>query len=143
MRNKRTLGITALATLLGIAHHIDHVVRRTHVGWPVTDQVTPFTYSLAFYPTILFGLYLYLTRRAGPGFWAILAGAGALAVTLTHFGPLAAEPADAILHGHRSMVAGWSALSLLIALGLTLLAAAVHDGYLWWTARSRERPQVR
>ena len=32
-----------LPTVLGAAHHIDHIVRGNHVGWPITPEVNPFT----------------------------------------------------------------------------------------------------
>ena len=35
--------LVVAATLLGAAHHIDHVVRGNHVGWPLTAHVNPFT----------------------------------------------------------------------------------------------------
>jgi hypothetical protein len=43
---------------LGVLHHIDHIVRGNHVGWPLIAEVTPFTYSLAVYPLGFIGLYL-------------------------------------------------------------------------------------
>lgn len=50
------------ATVLSLGHHLDHVVRGNHTGRPLTDQVTPFTYSLGVYPLILLGLCLSSTR---------------------------------------------------------------------------------
>ncbi len=44
--------VMAASTLLGIGHHIDHIIRGNHVGWPITSHVNPFTYSLAIYPLI-------------------------------------------------------------------------------------------
>ena len=58
-----------VSTLLGAAHHVDHVVRGNHVGWPITPEVNPFTYSLLIYPLLAVGLYLTLTRRAGARYW--------------------------------------------------------------------------
>jgi hypothetical protein len=43
-----------LALGLAVIHHIDHVLRVDHSGWPFTDKVTPFTFSLLAYPMILF-----------------------------------------------------------------------------------------
>ncbi|MGA7622005.1 MAG: hypothetical protein WB630_02945 [Candidatus Acidiferrales bacterium] len=42
-----TRGEKYLATsfVLGICHHIDHVLRYDHSGWPFRPEVTPFTYS--------------------------------------------------------------------------------------------------
>lgn len=40
-------------TALGLLHHLDHVLRVNHSGWPFLAEVTPFTYSLAVYPVII------------------------------------------------------------------------------------------
>jgi hypothetical protein len=37
---------------LGVLHHIDHVLRFDHSGWPFREIVTPFTYSLLVYPLL-------------------------------------------------------------------------------------------
>lgn len=34
-------------------HHLDHVLRADHSGWPFQAEVTPFTYSLLVYPALL------------------------------------------------------------------------------------------
>jgi hypothetical protein len=47
-----------VATLVvGLLHHTDHVLRVDHSGWPFRADVTPFTYSLAAYPMLLFALF--------------------------------------------------------------------------------------
>ncbi len=51
------LALTVMPTALGAAHHIGHVIRGNHVGWPLTSEVNPFTYSLAIYPLLATGLY--------------------------------------------------------------------------------------
>src|SRR5829696_7831909 len=66
-----------LPTLLALGHHLDHIIRGTHVGWPVTPEVTPFTLSLAIYPIILLGLILHRSGKVGSGFWMLVAGGGA------------------------------------------------------------------
>lgn len=58
--------LALLAGAFGIGHHIDHVLRGNHVGWPLIDEATPFTYSLGIYPFIVVGLYLHLRGRIGP-----------------------------------------------------------------------------
>lgn len=45
--------LLAIATGLGMLHHIDHILRVDHSGWPFRPDVTPFTYSLIVYPIIL------------------------------------------------------------------------------------------
>ncbi len=60
----RTFSLFVLVpTLLGVAHHVDHIVRSNHVGWPITPEMNAFTYSLAIYPLLAISLYLTLTRR--------------------------------------------------------------------------------
>ena len=41
------------AGVVGMAHHVDHVLRVDHSGWPFIAQVTPFTASLLVYPIVL------------------------------------------------------------------------------------------
>lgn len=69
----RALIVTTLA--VGFLHHVDHVLRADHSGWPFTPDVTPFTYSLVAYPILFLALFgparLFWLR------WALLAvGAG-------------------------------------------------------------------
>ena len=47
---------------LGILHHLDHVLRFDHSGWPFRDIVTPFSCSLLVYP--LLGI-AFFWRRGG------------------------------------------------------------------------------
>jgi hypothetical protein len=57
MPHRTLFKLALLATVFGIGHHIDHVIRGNHVGWPLIEEPTPFTYSLGFYPFIASGLY--------------------------------------------------------------------------------------
>jgi hypothetical protein len=54
---------------LGVLHHIDHILRFDHSGWPFRDVVTPFSYSLLVYP--LLGVAFWC-RRSGWSRFAIL-----------------------------------------------------------------------
>jgi len=54
--NKILYGLIFLAIVMSLGHHIDHVIRGNHVGWILTEHVTPFTYSLGLYQYILPGL---------------------------------------------------------------------------------------
>jgi hypothetical protein len=72
------LGLLTLA--LGVLHHIDHVLRVDHSGWPFTPAVTPFTYSLSVYPAIAIILF----ARGWPRLRIALAGLLALFPTLAH-----------------------------------------------------------
>ena len=59
--------------ILGAVHHIDHVVRGNHIGWPFSPTATPFTFSLLVYPALLAGIYLTRRRRAWAGYWLAVA----------------------------------------------------------------------
>lgn len=52
----RTRRLIAATLVVGLFHHLDHVLRVDHSGWPFRPEVTPFTYSLAAYPILLFVL---------------------------------------------------------------------------------------
>src|SRR5215472_7978552 len=54
---------------LGVLHHIDHILRFDHSGWPFRDVVTPFFYCLLVYP--LLGV-AFCCRRSGWSRFAIL-----------------------------------------------------------------------
>ena len=140
MRHKRLLGLAVLATLLGMGHHLDHAVRGNHVGWPLTGDVTPFTYSFGFYPLILAGFYLLIKGKDGPGFWAVLTGGGVLFVGPTHFGPFAVEPPEDIVGVYASPIAGWAALGLLVAFLVVLACASLYGAHLWARRRAASKP---
>ncbi|TDO92833.1 hypothetical protein C8D81_0602 [Enemella evansiae] len=76
-RSRRTIYLlTAIAVVFSLGHHLDHVIRGNHVGWPLTDQVTVFTISLGIYPILLAAVLLYRAGRIGAGVWALLSGNG-------------------------------------------------------------------
>ena len=89
--------LLAITTTLGAAHHVDHIVRGNHVGWPLTHHVNPFTYSLAIYPIIAVGLYLTLTDRAGDGYWAGVFTLSAFMLAYFHISPWAVEPPQDVI----------------------------------------------
>ena len=128
------LGLVTLALIFGVGHHVDHLLRGNHVGWPVTPHVTPFTYSLGFYPLILLGLALARRGRVGPAFWVALGGAGLLFVGLAHVGPLAVERPHDILDPYAALsypAAGWFALGWLGTFLLVLGLLTLYSGALW------------
>ena len=136
----RTLYVfIVLALVLAIGHHVDHVIRGNHVGWPVTSEVNAFTYSLAIYPVIVTGLLLYRAGLIGPGFWIFLSGGGALFLAAIHFGPLAIEPPQDIIGLYEPPVLGWLAFAWLIGLVGVLVTATVYESWLL-LAGSRETP---
>ncbi|WP_310397738.1 hypothetical protein [Hymenobacter sp.] len=87
VRLNRSLGMKLLLLALGLAvvHHVDHVLRVDHSGWPFLPRASPFTYSLAVYPVFL----VILLARDKP--WVRVVGTALLflAATLTH---LTVEP---------------------------------------------------
>jgi hypothetical protein len=133
--DRKLLGLAVITTIFSIGHHVDHIVRGNHVGWPLIAQVTPFTLSLGFYPVIAIGFYLYARGRVGPGFWAILSLVGVLFVGLLHFGPWAVEPPRDILSPYRSAVAGWFALGWLVVFLILLLVTTIYSARLWLRRR--------
>ena len=72
--------LAVATTALGVLHHVDHVLRVDHSGWPFRPEVTPFTYSLLVY-VLIAGLFL---TRAWPRFRIALAGVLAAVPTLAH-----------------------------------------------------------
>ena len=84
---RRFVTLAAVATVLGALHHTDHTIRGNHVGWPVTDQVTPFTPSLLVYVLLIGGIYFTRRGLAGARYW-FFASAVMLALVLSvHFNP--------------------------------------------------------
>ena len=134
-QERRLYALTFLAAVLSAGHHLDHVVRGNHVGWPVTAEVTPFTYSLSVYPLILLGLVLYRSGRVGAGYWLFLSGPGALFLTAVHFGPAAIEPPSHIVDLHSPRTLGWLALAELLVLITVLLATFCVEARLWRAQR--------
>jgi hypothetical protein len=123
--------VLAVPTLLGMAHHVDHIVRGNHVGWPLTAHVNPFTYSLAIYPLIALGLYLTATDRAGAGYWTGLFTFSALLLGFLHLSPWAVEPPGDVILPYASPVVGSLAFAVLLALIVSVAGGAVYAAVLW------------
>ncbi|HEX6709119.1 MAG TPA: hypothetical protein VF068_02210 [Rubrobacter sp.] len=64
------------ATVFGLLHHADHVIRGNHSGWPFQAEVTPFTFSLLIYALILSGIYLTVRGRDVAGYHLFVAVVG-------------------------------------------------------------------
>lgn len=135
-QRKRLITLALLTTLFGVGHHVDHVIRGNHVGWPLIPEVTPFTYSLGFYPFIAIGFYLYLSGRTTPTYWAFLTGVGFFFVGLAHFGPVAVEPPADILGPYSSALAGYAALVWLVVFLMLLASTCLYSARLWWRQKS-------
>jgi hypothetical protein len=131
--------LTWLAAAMSLGHHLDHVIRRNAVGWPLTDQVNAFTISLIVYPVIAAGLMLYRAGRVGPGFWALISGGGAIFVSAVHFGPTAVEPPELILDHYDPPILGWLAFAWLVAFVAVLAVTCVYETRLWAQQRQTRR----
>ena len=138
--NRQLLGLILLSTVFGLGHHLDHVIRGNHVGWPVTSQINPFTYSLGIYPIIIVGLYLTFRDRVGARYWFGVALFGLVMLAGIHLGPWAIEPPHDIVTPYRSRIVGYLAfvwlLGLLGALSITGLYAARQ----WVRVRTASSP---
>ena len=134
LARRRVLLLTALATLLSLGHHVDHLIRGNHVGWPLTDDVNAFTLSLGVYPTLALAVLLYQRRLIGPGTWALLSGNGALFVAALHFGPHAVEPPRDIIGLYPEPI-GWFWFAWLLCLVGVLLLTCVFEVRLWAARR--------
>ena len=79
--------------LFGALHHVDHLVRGNHVGWPAIGEVNPFTYSLMAYPLFALGLAVMARGRVWAGYWFVYSVLTLALVGTTHFvPPFIAEP---------------------------------------------------
>ena len=83
--------------LFGTLHHVDHLVRGNHVGWPAISEVNPFTYSLMAYPLFALGFAAMARGRVWAGYWFVYGLLTLALVGTTHFvPPFIAEPAGDI-----------------------------------------------
>jgi hypothetical protein len=136
-------GLIALAMVLSLGHHIDHVIRGNNVGWPVDPEVNAFTYSLAIYPLIVIGLILHRAGKVGPGFWAFLSGGGALFLAVIHFAPDAIEPPSEIVDPYDVAAFGWLALAWLVVFVGALVFTFAYELRLRGQARAQDRSSRR
>lgn len=121
----------AAATLLGLAHHLDHVIRGNHVGWPITPEVNPFTYSLVIYPLVVLGFTLSLTGRAGARYWTVVMTLGAGMLAFFHLSPWAVEPPGDVILPYANPLFGYAAFAVLLALIGVVGAGALYSFRLW------------
>ena len=113
----------AATTIFGVLHHVDHVVRGNHSGWPFRSEITPFTFSLLVYALLLPGLYMNLRGRLAAGWWLFTAVVALALVTFVHFlgGEEREAPIRDIYMVYDSPVAGLLALAVLAALLVSLV----------------------
>lgn len=80
MQRTRSEKLLLLTLFLAVIHHVDHILRIDHSGWPFLPRVSPFTYSLLVYPVFV---SLFLTRSHP--WYRVVATAGLfLFATLAH-----------------------------------------------------------
>lgn len=100
-----------------------------------------FSMSLFAYPAIVVGLLLSRKRRAGPRFWAALAGGGAMFILAVHVGPAAGDTVTSIPDQYDSPVADVAALLVLAGFFAALVAHCLHEARLAaWESRSGRKP---
>lgn len=138
MRNRRLYALILIALVLAVGHHLDHIIRGNHVGWPLTAEVNAFTFSLIIYPLILTGLMLSRAGLIGPGTWVFLSGGGAIFLTALHFGPWAIEPPGDIIGLYDPPLIGWFAFGWLLVLIGVLIASTIYEVRLWLQHRSAQ-----
>ena len=131
----------ASVTIFGLFHHIDHVVRGNHSGWPFEETVTPFTFSLLIYALLLPGLYMTAKGRLMAGYWLFTAVVGLALVVWVHFVPTGdyEAPIQDIYAVYGSPLEGLLALVVLAGLVASLVMLALVA---IWALRSTKRSQV-
>jgi Zn-dependent membrane protease YugP len=120
----------ASVTVFGVFHHVDHVVRGNHSGWPFQEEVTPFTFSLLIYALLLPGLYLTWRGRLMASYWLFAAAVLFALVTSVHsVGAEREAPIRDIYAVYDSPALGFLAvadLAVLIASVVALAGVAVQ-----------------
>jgi hypothetical protein len=106
------------ATVFSVLHHVDHVVRGNHSGWPFRAEITPFTFSLLIYALILPAIYLTARGRDVAGYHLFVAVTGLALLGFVHFAPTGVQesPIHDIYLAYESPIAGMFALMVLAAL---------------------------
>jgi hypothetical protein len=104
----------------GGLHHVDHVVRGNHSGWPFQEEVTPFTFSLLVYALLLPGIYMNLRGRVAAGWWLFTAALALALITSVHF--LGGEDREAPIRDIYAVYDNpvWGVLALVVLYGLVL-----------------------
>ncbi|MGH9152461.1 MAG: hypothetical protein ACRD03_08710 [Acidimicrobiales bacterium] len=120
------LRLVCAITLLSVAHHVDHLLRDV-TGWPLEDELNPFTISLFVYPVIVVALVLSRRGLFGPRSWAVLAGGGASFILAVHVGPVAGDSVTRIPRQYDSALAAGAALVVLAAFFCARVAHCLYE----------------
>lgn len=118
-------------TVLGIAHHVDHIIRGNHVGWPLTPEVNAFTYSLAIYPLLAISVYLSVTRRVAARYWAGFFAFSAGLLAYLHISPWAVEPPQDVMVPYENPLVGYAAFAIVLALIASVFVGSIYGVVLW------------
>jgi hypothetical protein len=119
------VGCGAQCDNLWFFHHVDHVVRGNHSGWPFEEVVTPFTFSLLIYALLLPGLYMTWRGRLIAGYWLFTAVVLIALVISVHFvGEDREAPIRDIYAVYENPVVGFLALTDLTVLIASLVVLA-------------------
>jgi hypothetical protein len=131
-------------TIFGIFHHIDHVVRGNHSGWPFQEAVAPFTFSLLIYALLLPGLYLTVQGRLMTGYWLFTAIVALALVISVHFvGEEREAPIRDIYAVYDNPAVGFLAVAdLSMLIGSLAVLAIVAVQALRLTRRGRQKPSA-
>jgi hypothetical protein len=133
-RSERLIVVTII---LGFLHHVDHVLRFDHSGWPFRSDVTPFTFSLLAYPLLLAALFW----RSCPWLRVLLVGLVFVGTQFAHifietpaqqFGVWAYNASNepyALHHPNlldlRSPLVGYVAVVLSLLLSVAMISATI------------------
>ena len=136
MKHPRSRQLLWLSVGVSVIHHVDHILRIDHSGWPLLPRITPFTYSLLVYPVFL---SLFLAR---PNSWYRVIGTAALFLfataahvffepmrdkfhTWTYGSNLPSHVGEQNLLGINSPVLGVFSIGLAVLLSVSLLATGL------------------
>jgi hypothetical protein len=125
------LPFATIPTLPGAAHHVNHVIRGNHIGWPLTPHVNVFRFSLAIYPLLGVSLYRTLTRRVEAGYWSGFLAFSAGMLAYVHIGPWAIEPPRDVMAPYTNPLAGCLAFGIVLALIASVVVGSLYAAALW------------
>jgi hypothetical protein len=119
--------VASCTMIFGILHHVDHVVRGNHSGWPFEEAVTPFTFSLLIYALLVPGLYLTAKGGLMARYWLFTALLGLTLLVWIHFVPTSYHeaPIRDIYGVYDSPVVGFLAVADLTALIASVVLAGM------------------
>jgi hypothetical protein len=119
--------LASSATVFSVLHHVDHVTRGNHSGWPFQAEVTPFTFSLLIYVLILPAIYLTARGHDVAGYHLFVAVTGLVLLGTVHFAPTGVQesPTHDIYMVYESPVAGTLALVILTGLITSVALLAI------------------